>query len=144
MSNASSSQRRPALTSPAGNIDASETETIKVEAKSSGQWWFSRKNGQREEMDVKALAPVAEPPAAVDKDLPPAPWTLRRAVTSKLSFDKGEAKPPSSRHHLMNHTAAREASGMPPRFSMHSRFARRVRNSCTSRSGWDPGGRSCR
>ncbi|KAL1687722.1 hypothetical protein GGG16DRAFT_95481 [Schizophyllum commune] len=113
------------------NIDASETETIKVEAKSSGQWWFSRKNGQREEMDVKALAPVAEPPAAVDKDLPPAPWTLRRAVTSKLSFDKGEAKPPSS----AERKPRRRHTEMPPPSSFSDKKSRRSSSQSRSRDG---------
>ncbi|KAI5825388.1 hypothetical protein K523DRAFT_251219 [Schizophyllum commune Tattone D] len=53
------------------NIDASETETIKVEAKSSGQWWFSRKNGQREEMDAKPPSTAERKPRRRHTEMPP-------------------------------------------------------------------------
>ena len=82
-------------------------------------------------MDVKALAPVAEPPAAVDKDLPPAPWTLRRAVTSKLSFDKSEAKPPSS----AERKPRRRHTEMPPPSAFSDKKSRRSSSQSRSRDG---------
>ncbi|KAL1744264.1 hypothetical protein HDZ31DRAFT_39064 [Schizophyllum fasciatum] len=69
------------------NIDASQTETIKVEAKSTGQWWFSRKNGQREEMDAAALSPPAAPPPPASERKP------RRRQTDMpppSAFDSGK------------------------------------------------------
>lgn len=83
------------------NIDASETESIKVEAKSSGQWWFSRKNGQKEQMDAAALSPVVESPVDTEPATS-APWTLRRALTSRSITGKDEPDPravkPKRRH----------------------------------------------
>ncbi|TRM57520.1 hypothetical protein BD626DRAFT_515025 [Schizophyllum amplum] len=82
------------------NIDASETESIKVEAKSSGQWWFSRKNGQKEQMDAAALSPVVESPVDTEPATS-APWTLRRALTSRSITGKTSrprAVKPKRRH----------------------------------------------
>ena|ERR1700722_15260967 len=62
----------------------------------------------------------------------------------ETSGANADAKPPSSRHHFTNQTAALVISRSPPRFNIPNRCARTSRNKVTSMVGLVDGGRSCK